>query len=217
MRLTKSAVCVLLFAMHVANPASAQQPRVSEARTPETRTLTAEEAARALERDWLFQAMGEPLLARAAQEIGWARELAERLGRQPPAPDLSAELRELDALEQRLGELQATPAPASGDSGGRGGAELDLVSRGQRRPKTPRPQRGSSAAGSSCRRRCARPSCGWRRTTPARCSSTAQRVGSHETWQRTAVFAVGPLLKPAAMCWPCGRRTGRRPARIPPA
>ena len=30
----------------------------AEAGTPQTRTLTAEEAARALERDWLFQATG---------------------------------------------------------------------------------------------------------------------------------------------------------------
>ncbi len=75
------------------------------AETPETRTLTAEEAARALERDWLFQAMGEPLPTRAAKEIGWARELAERLDRQRPAPDLSAERAELDRLEKRLAEL----------------------------------------------------------------------------------------------------------------
>ena len=47
---------------------------------PEPRTLTAEEAARASQRDWLFQAMGKPLLPRAAKEIGWARELAKRTG-----------------------------------------------------------------------------------------------------------------------------------------
>ena len=50
-----------------------------DARTPETRTRTAEEAARVLGRDWLFQAMGEPLLDRAVKEITWARELAGRL------------------------------------------------------------------------------------------------------------------------------------------
>ena len=32
-----------------------------------------------LQRDWLFQAMGEPLLLRTAKEIQWTRELAERL------------------------------------------------------------------------------------------------------------------------------------------
>ena len=72
----------------------------AEARTPQTRTLTAEEAARALQRDWLFQAMGEPLLDRATKEIAWARSLADRLVRSSSTLDLSKELRELDALEK---------------------------------------------------------------------------------------------------------------------
>ncbi len=38
--------------------------------TPETRTLSPQAADWALQRDWLFQAMGEPLLRRAADEIG---------------------------------------------------------------------------------------------------------------------------------------------------
>ena len=74
-----------------------------EARTPETRTLTAAEAEQALERDWLFQAMGEPLLERTAKELGWAAELAQRLSHAQPAPDLAAELRELEVLRKRLG------------------------------------------------------------------------------------------------------------------
>lgn len=80
-----------------------------EARTPDTRALTADEAAQVLERDWLFQAMGEPLVQRAAKEIGWARELAERLARQRQAPDLTNKLKELDALQRRLGELASQP------------------------------------------------------------------------------------------------------------
>ena len=39
-------------------------PSPLRVRTPETRTLTPQEAAGVLERDWLFQAMGEPLLPR---------------------------------------------------------------------------------------------------------------------------------------------------------
>jgi hypothetical protein len=74
-----------------------------EARTPKTTTLTVQEAAPALESDWLFQAMGEPLLDRAVKEIGWTRQLAERMSREPQVPDLSAELKELEALEQRPG------------------------------------------------------------------------------------------------------------------
>ncbi len=70
--------------------------------TPPTRTLDAEEAAAVLERDWLFQAEGKPLEQRAADEIGWARQLATRLARDPRTPDLGPELAELDAWEHRL-------------------------------------------------------------------------------------------------------------------
>jgi len=72
---------------------------------PETRGLTPEEAQAVLHRDWLFQADGRPTAERALQEIGWARELAERLKRNPKTPDLSRELAELDALEKRLAPL----------------------------------------------------------------------------------------------------------------
>ena len=102
-----------------------------EARTPETRMLTADEADQLLQRDWLFQAMGEPLLERAAKEIGWARELAQRLSRQQPTPDLSAALRELDALEQRLVALRDQPPAVQIAAGRRDGSVLDLVSRRQ--------------------------------------------------------------------------------------
>ena len=71
---------------------------------PPTRTLPEAEAAAVLESDWLFQAEGKPLAARAAEEIGWARALAARLARNPKRPDLAAELAELDALERRLAE-----------------------------------------------------------------------------------------------------------------
>jgi len=83
-----------------------------EARTPVTRSLSAEEAARALQRDWLFQAMGEPLPNRTAKEIAWARELAARLAQSPAPPDLSDELRALDDLQKRLVEMRRQPATA---------------------------------------------------------------------------------------------------------
>ncbi len=79
--------------------------------TPPTRTLSPEESQAAIERDWLFQAMGAPRRARAAQEIGWARELAERLAQGSPAPDLVPELAELDRLAAEL----AAPGTAGGD------------------------------------------------------------------------------------------------------
>ena len=77
-------------------------PSASAIQTPETRTLDASEADRALEHDWLFQAMGEPLLPRAEKEIVWARELAKRLAGRRQVPDLSTELRELEDLEKIL-------------------------------------------------------------------------------------------------------------------
>lgn len=55
--------------------------------------------------DWLFQAEGQPLLPRAIREIGWARELAARLARNPKTPSLDAELAALDALEQQARQL----------------------------------------------------------------------------------------------------------------
>lgn len=84
--------------------------------TPPTRTLTEAEAKAVLQRDWLFQAMDEPLLQRARQEIGWARELAERLADDPATGDLTAERRELDELagrvEKMIGEANVPSAPA---------------------------------------------------------------------------------------------------------
>ena len=49
--------------------------------TPPTRSLTEAEAEGALRRDWLFQSMGQPLLDRVLQEIGWALDLAGRLAK----------------------------------------------------------------------------------------------------------------------------------------
>jgi hypothetical protein len=194
MRVIKSAVCVLLLALQLADPASAQRARASEASTPETRTLTAEEAAEALERDWLFQAMGEPLLTRASQEIGWTRELIQRVGRQPTAPDLSAERSELEALAKRLGELQVASAQAAEAPAAEAAPTWIWYPEGNATQDAP-------AATRFFRRRFDLP--GEVRAAELRVAAddacevflNGQRVGSHETWQRTAPFAVGPLLK----------------------
>jgi hypothetical protein len=74
---------------------------------PATRTLPAEEAEETLRRDWLFQAMGEPLAQRAGKEIVWARELATRLGGKA-----AGELAELETLEKRLAALAGRPVVA---------------------------------------------------------------------------------------------------------
>ena len=174
---------------------------LGEARTPETRTLSAEEEAQVMGCDWLFQAMGEGLLQRSAKEIGWTRELAARLATKTPAPDFSAELRDLDALEKRLPDVAAK------------------VAAGQ----PPMPTWGSHPTG--------KPSCGWIWYPEGKPSENAPadtrffrstfevpaallraelrvaaddgcevflngtRVGAHDTWQRAAKFSVEKYLK----------------------
>ena len=83
---------------------AANTAQVPEAGSP------AEEDTASQQRDWLFQAMGEPLVPRTAREIEWSRQLAARLSQQGPSLDFSRELAQLDALQKRLGEL--TPAAA---------------------------------------------------------------------------------------------------------
>jgi hypothetical protein len=166
-------------------------PAMSD-QTPETRTMTADEANLVLERDWLFQAMGEPLLPRAAQEIGWARQLAERLALGRPAPDLSAELQQLDALEQRLDKLSGQPPYVRRDEGteaapvwiwfpdGKPAADAPAEARFfRRRFELP------AKAGTAELRVAADDAC--------EVFVNGTRVGSHETWQRAAVF-------PSATC-----------------
>ncbi len=180
----------ILLALSIA----ASMVEVSAGQTPETRALTAEEAAGILERDWLFQAMGEPLLPRAVMEIGWARELAERLARLEPAPDLSAELGELEVLEKRLAELRdhsvlVQPARSAGAMPswiwfpeGRPVEDAPAETRFFRlRFKVPAKVRAAElriASDDACE-----------------VFLNGTRVGTHETWQRTAVFAAGGFLK----------------------
>jgi hypothetical protein len=82
--------------------------------TPETRTLTPEEAQAALEQDWLFQADGAPTVWRTRLEIAWARELAGRLRAGDDPPDVSAELRELVRLETELPQSALRPPVIEG-------------------------------------------------------------------------------------------------------
>ena len=84
--------------------------------------LTAEQARKLIEADWLYQADDTPSPARTLKEIAWARELAARLTAADKAPDLTAELRELTALEAKL-----TPLP--GGAAGAAARELYLAVR----------------------------------------------------------------------------------------
>jgi len=70
--------------------------------TPETVTLSKETARRVQENDWLFQAMGDPLLERTQKEIEWTHSLMERLETDHPSLDFEKERKQLDALETEL-------------------------------------------------------------------------------------------------------------------
>jgi len=84
---------------------SGAEPTASVLREPPTETLAPEEAQAMLEADWLYQAEGKPLGARAVQEIAWAREIAARLARAAAPPDLRAELARLDELAKAAQSL----------------------------------------------------------------------------------------------------------------
>ncbi len=177
--------------------------------TPETRTLSAEEAARVAQRDWLFQAGGEPLLARAAQEIGWARDLAERLAHGRHAPDLSSRLRELDALQERLAEFHDRPTTVRSTESPEPTPSWIWYPEG-------RPVEDAPAEARFFRRRFdlpAKPSSAELRIAADDACEVfvnGSRVGANESWQRAAVFHVGGLLRRGANL--LAVRTENRPA-----
>ncbi len=185
---------VACLSANLPTPGAAQPPDPSARSTPPARTLSAAEADQILQRDWLFQAQGEPLLTRAAEEIGWARQLAQRLDRQRPAPDLASELGELDALEKLLGELQATPAPAPLT------ATVDSPPNWIWYPEG-KPTEDAPAAVRYFRCRFELPAdvraAELRVAADDACEVfvNGRRVGLHETWTQTGVYAVGPLLQ----------------------
>ncbi|MCP4639764.1 MAG: LamG domain-containing protein, partial [bacterium] len=79
--------------------------------TSETRTLTAKEARAALEADWLHQVDGDPSPERIKQEIGWTRELADRIeAQQAGDDDFTRPMGALDALDRRAAVLTESDA-----------------------------------------------------------------------------------------------------------
>ncbi len=98
-----------------AGPRIQFRPHVQEAVAPyvkpatsETRTLTADEARESLERDWLHQADQNPTPDRIRAEIGWARQMAEKLAaRFAGRLDFSAELAQLAEFEKKAAALTA--------------------------------------------------------------------------------------------------------------
>jgi hypothetical protein len=172
-------------------------PFLAPAVEPETRRLSEAEAADALERDWLFQAMGEPVAGRARKEIGWARDLAARLSRTPRPPDLAAELAELDGLEKRLADLSSVARRAKEDAGPPGPKWIWF-------PEG-RPVENAPAAARYFRRTFDLPVGASVKRADLRVAAddacevfvNGARLGSHDTWQRAAAFAMpAGLLRP---------------------
>lgn len=54
--------------------------------------------------DWLFQAEGDDLQTRTDKEIGWTRQLIQRLQEQHPTLDLADELAAVTQIEQRVAD-----------------------------------------------------------------------------------------------------------------
>lgn len=173
---------------------TAQRMDGGEPQTPITRHLTEQEADRVLQRDWLFQAQGEPLASRALQELDWASALAERLSRQHPQLDLSAELHELDALGHRLHELRGTQATAATSAASYALPDWIWYPEGDATQDAP-------AATRYFRCRFQLPSevqaAELRVAADDACEVrlNGQPAGIQETWQRAATFSVGALLK----------------------
>ena len=73
------------------------------------------EAESPLVADWLFQAGERPWAEQIGLEIGWARELAERLAKDPRTPRLAGDLAELESLARKAAAAGALDARAARD------------------------------------------------------------------------------------------------------
>ena len=79
--------------------------------TPLTKDLSADEARETAQRDWLFQADGQPTGQRIGQEIAWTRQLAARIEASTRGAVRFAEsLAALEGMEQQAAALTA-PSP----------------------------------------------------------------------------------------------------------
>ncbi len=62
--------------------------------------------------EWLFQLEDDDLLTRADKEIGWTRQMIDRLQRRAHAPNLAGELAALKQIEQRAAADPTTADPS---------------------------------------------------------------------------------------------------------
>ena len=168
------------------------------AQAPQTMTLTGGEAQDALHRDWLFQAMDEPLAERTAKEIAWAEQLADRLSRSIPPPDLSKERAELASLKRRLDQSNTAGTHRS---------SAPLAPNAAAAPSwiwypEGRPAEDAPAAARYFRCRFELPSAARLAELHVAADDACEvyvngvRVGANDTWRQAAVFSVAKLLKP---------------------
>ncbi|MBR6387214.1 MAG: hypothetical protein IKS14_03070, partial [Thermoguttaceae bacterium] len=67
------------------------------------------EGAQQLKTEWLFQCDDEPTFEKAKLEIGYARDLADRLSDLDDAPEFDEDLAKLDELEKKIDAADETP------------------------------------------------------------------------------------------------------------
>ena len=166
--------------------------------TPKTKSLTPDQANATMQRDWLFQAMGQPLAKRASEEIAWTRELAGRLARHEQAPSLTGELAELDALARQLANL--TNKTAATRPAQQANVLPHWIWFPEGRPAHDAPTearffRGALRipAGADIKRGDLRITC----DDACEVFINGSRIGANGAWQRTGAFAVdGKLLHP---------------------
>jgi hypothetical protein len=81
------------------------QPMMALTKRTAGKPLSAQDAQALIEEDWIFQANDSTTAQRALQEIGWTRELAQRLSLQAGMRGLAADASALTALETQLRTL----------------------------------------------------------------------------------------------------------------
>jgi hypothetical protein len=156
------------------------------------------DAQGALCRDWLFQAMGEPLTERTAKEIRWAEQLAVRLSRGSRPPDLSGERADLALLKKRLDDVNR---PDGQDQAAAHTRHADAIPNWIWYPEG-HPAEDAPAA--TCFFRYTFELSGEVRKAELHIAAddaceaylNGVRVGAQDTWREAAVFFVTKRLKP---------------------
>ncbi len=165
-----------------------------KAETPATRALSAEEAVRILNEIGCFRPRVSRYSHARTRRIQWTRHLASLVRQHRPAPDLAAELNDLQSLQQRL-ELRNCRDPTESAMPRQRPPSWIWYPKGARSKTLPR-KHGIFAVDSNCRKTRFIGGVTNRRGRLLRgLSQRRSRVGAHETWQRAGVFSVEQWLE----------------------